>query len=69
MPGRSHFGFYPSAATDDVKNNDYCSTSPSSNSNKSDQYNRKKLFAITGDHSPLWTTLTHAQTITEFIES
>lgn len=30
---------------------------------------RRKLFTISGDSSPLWTTLTHAQTITEFTES
>lgn len=36
---------------------------------KCDQSKRRKPFAISGDRSPLWTTLTHAQTITEFIES
>lgn len=30
---------------------------------------RRKLFTISGDSSPLWTTLTHAQTITELTES
>lgn len=30
---------------------------------------RRGLFTLAGDRSPLWTTLTHAQTITEFIES
>lgn len=30
---------------------------------------KSKMFTITGDRSPLWTTLTHAQTITEFAES
>lgn len=30
---------------------------------------RRQMYAVAGDRSPLWTTLTHAQTITEFIES
>lgn len=33
------------------------------------QSKKSKMFTITGDRSPLWTTLTHAQTITEFVES
>lgn len=37
----------------------------------SDEHQGKKIkmFTISGDRSPLWTTLTHAQTITEFAES
>lgn len=30
---------------------------------------KSKMFTIGSDRSPLWTTLTHAQTITEFVES
>lgn len=30
---------------------------------------RRKLYTIGSDRSPLWTTLTHAQTITEYPES
>lgn len=48
-------------------------TSTTSNSqlvDSDDVHGKKsKLFTITGDRSPLWTTLTHAQTITEFVES
>lgn len=30
---------------------------------------RRKLYTIGSDRSPLWTTLTHAQTITEYPDS
>lgn len=46
-------------------------TSDSQQADANDVRGKKssKMFTLTGDRSPLWTTLTHAQTITEFAES
>lgn len=61
--------------TDNSKVNSGSSSNTSTTSNSQlvepDELQGKKMkmFTISGDRSPLWTTLTHAQTITEFVES
>lgn len=80
---KSMFSRKPKRKSDRTNNcndteNSTCSGSSSNTSITSNSYiansdnvhgKKSKMFTITGDHSPLWTTLTHAQTITEFVES
>lgn len=65
-----------SSGTDNSQLNSGSSSNTSTNTSTSqlvdsDEHQVKKMnmFSIGGDRSPLWTTLTHAQTITEFVES
>lgn len=69
MGSASGFGGSSGGATNSYNYNQLSTSSSStsaSSSSSSSNHSMRHLYTITGDRSPLWNTLTHAQTITEY---